>query len=122
MPCGILEGNRDLVEISSIEVSNSQTVQSIANANLLIVLLDKKGITPEIAEIMRSTGFLEKALRSPEQHKAVFIEMSETSDIKSTTQVSEPSIKVEFEVTRYPYLSHISSPTNTASVFNTNFY
>ena len=56
MPCGLLEGNKDLVEISSIEVTNPKTIQSISTANLLIVLLDKKGITSEIADTMRSTG------------------------------------------------------------------
>eukprot|EP01114_Cavostelium_apophysatum_P016768 TRINITY_DN4835_c0_g1_i2.p1 TRINITY_DN4835_c0_g1~~TRINITY_DN4835_c0_g1_i2.p1 ORF type:complete len:1883 (+),score=577.61 TRINITY_DN4835_c0_g1_i2:264-5912(+) len=78
MPCKILEGNRELSELSGTEMSSLKVSQYIQNANVLVLALDKRGFTPELTRLMKTGGFLQKILRDPDQHRAIFLEIAES--------------------------------------------
>ncbi len=121
MPCGVLKGNRELILLDivpsdiSINTNNSNSNNSslnmnnnnnnkrdfsIQNANMLIITIDRKGITPAISELLKSSGFLNRLSASihktnssncinnngssnDQQAKIVFVDLTEQSDVQS---------------------------------------
>lgn len=90
--------------MSSVDVLTPKTTQTIGTSNLLIVLLDKRGITRDLSEILRISGFLEKSLRSPQQHKIVFVEIGDHIQKQYLSQLADPRHKSEFENYRHSVL------------------
>jgi GTPase SAR1 family protein len=82
IPCGILEGNKELVEISGIYSSDLTTKLTLQNANLVMVAVNRtRGITGDLIALLKQSGLVEKLLADPEQHTAIFLELEETSKI-----------------------------------------
>lgn len=85
IPCKILEGNRELAELSGTELINLKVSQYIQDANILLVAVDKRGITNELSNLLKSTGFCRKILKDSEQYKLVFISSPELDSIRNTS-------------------------------------
>lgn len=75
VPCTILEGNKELMEVAGNPSDRLHNKRAIENANLLMVTVDSKGISPEVSELIRSSKFPEQLLSDRHDRKAVFLQM-----------------------------------------------
>lgn len=91
LPCGLLKGNRQLTVIDSDcfdPLSKERRDKILQSVNLLLVSLDKKGIPSQIGELLRTSNFLEKYLKSNEEHKMVFLDLGEREEAVSSLSAS----------------------------------
>jgi hypothetical protein len=95
MPCKILDGKKELVDVCGAFVPDLKVTHIVQNANVVVVALDKRGITLELAHLLKSTGYLQKVLQAPEQHKLVFVELSENVEMKPPAYLFQPDTQIQ---------------------------
>jgi len=66
LPSTLLEGNREVVEISSLYASDPSTRMMVQNSNLVMVALDRaEGLTADVASLLNTSGITQVRIYSP---------------------------------------------------------
>eukprot|EP01125_Pyxidicula_operculata_P009594 TRINITY_DN3154_c0_g1_i1.p1 TRINITY_DN3154_c0_g1~~TRINITY_DN3154_c0_g1_i1.p1 ORF type:complete len:698 (-),score=184.97 TRINITY_DN3154_c0_g1_i1:114-2207(-) len=78
VPCKVLEGNRELIEVSSSSMVTDHNAQlAIQNANLLMIAVDtKQGLCTDVASALKTCGVTNKILADRFENKAIFLGLS----------------------------------------------
>jgi hypothetical protein len=76
MPCKLLDGNTGLVDVSVSGVADATDVTArvaLQNANFLMLALDKdSGISPRVAEMLKTSRITDKLLTDQYDYKLYF--------------------------------------------------
>lgn len=103
VPCTVLEGNKELIEVAGTPSSGLYGKRCIENANLLMVAVDsQKGISPEVSEMIRSSKFPEQLLSDRYDRKAVFLQIQKAqangeANIDLPSDLVSPDFKLQKE-------------------------
>eukprot|EP01114_Cavostelium_apophysatum_P008637 TRINITY_DN2126_c0_g1_i1.p1 TRINITY_DN2126_c0_g1~~TRINITY_DN2126_c0_g1_i1.p1 ORF type:complete len:1679 (-),score=453.03 TRINITY_DN2126_c0_g1_i1:53-5089(-) len=119
MPCGILNGNRDLIVFdfneTEIFVSHNKDA-SLSNVNLLFVAVDSRGLSPHVKELLLRSRILEQMVRGSEQHKLVFIDLGEREQVSNSM-----SAKLNFRTSGYAIAMRNSLTEQLRGLFSEHF-
>lgn len=66
-----------------VDIINSLEFKKLENSNLLLVAIDNKGLTQDLCILLKSIGFLEKLIYKNNEHKIIFLDMSENEQVVS---------------------------------------
>jgi hypothetical protein len=80
VPCTVLEGNKELIEVAGTPAAGHHTKRCIENANLLMVAVDSQGISAEVSDLLRSSKFPEHLLSDRYDRKAVFLQIDKPAN------------------------------------------
>eukprot|EP01117_Protostelium_nocturnum_P014775 TRINITY_DN5656_c0_g1_i1.p1 TRINITY_DN5656_c0_g1~~TRINITY_DN5656_c0_g1_i1.p1 ORF type:complete len:1811 (+),score=620.32 TRINITY_DN5656_c0_g1_i1:378-5810(+) len=91
MPCTILKGNRQLTLYGSIEICAlfGSKPRQVAESNLMIVGIDHRGVSSSTLNFLNSTGFFSNFLAKNEEHKLVFVALTEKGEVESTQAATQ---------------------------------
>lgn len=78
LPSTILEGNRELVEVSGAYSQDLRTKRVLENSDLVMITVDRlRGLSADLAALLGESGIVQKLASAPDLHKAIFVELSE---------------------------------------------
>lgn len=98
LPSSLLQGNREIIELSSsIEVPSNRLVNTVDGTNLILVAMDERGLTSSLQQFLRN-NFISNLLKNQEQHKIVFLELTELAyGIQTIPQLFDPNLRTKSE-------------------------
>jgi len=85
-PCGLLDGNREVIIIDCEiwePLITSRGLHALHNANLLVLSVDGNGITQDFATLIKSAFYLQKVIVSPQNHRVVALEINDPKPVDS---------------------------------------
>jgi hypothetical protein len=78
LPSTLLEGNRELVEVSGTYSQDLRTKRALEGSDLVMITVDRlRGLSADIAALLGESGIVQKLASAPDLHKAIFVELSE---------------------------------------------
>eukprot|EP01127_Copromyxa_protea_P019967 TRINITY_DN6588_c0_g1_i1.p1 TRINITY_DN6588_c0_g1~~TRINITY_DN6588_c0_g1_i1.p1 ORF type:complete len:1889 (+),score=263.28 TRINITY_DN6588_c0_g1_i1:30-5669(+) len=99
VPCTILEGNKELIEVAGTPSSGLHTKRTLENANLLMVAVDSQGISQEVSDLIKSSKFPEHLLSDRHDRKAMFLQIENPHDAANEGQ--NPGVPAQMMSTDY---------------------
>ena len=82
MPSAILEGNKELILLDSSE-DYSKSLNILDNTNLLLIAIERRGISDSLSNLLKKSKFLDKYLTKSEEHKIAVLDLTEREEVES---------------------------------------